>query len=141
MVGFPLHRLTYGPPIHSYGAFNTWVEWRHSLGVRKQVVDGEPGLHFDMLWSLGMLDTVQIMFWHSWVCIEKLVRRKVYGKHFGAQPFYRLVGENTATHPLLYEPEKVSTLSRYSLKQHRKVCSGVLGLKSTVRNPNGLEVA
>ena len=53
-----------------------------------------------------MLDTVQIMFWHSWVCIEKLVRRKVHGKHFGAPPFYRLVGENTATHPLLYRTRK-----------------------------------
>ena len=107
MVGcFSFYSVTYGPPLHSYGAFNTWVEWRHSLGVRKQVVDGEPGLYFHMLWSLGMFDAVQIVFLHSWVCVELLVCRKVHRKHFRAPPFYRLVGENTATHPLLYRTRK-----------------------------------
>ena len=46
-------------------------------------------------------------------CVEKLVRRKVHGKHFGAPPFYRLVGENTATHPFtLRKQKKCRALSR-----------------------------
>ena len=86
MVWFSLYRVTYGPTVHAYRTFYTWVERRHSLSVREQVINGIPRLYFDVLWSLGNFDAVKLVLLHVLACVELLVCGKVHGEHFGAPP-------------------------------------------------------
>ena len=92
---------------------------------------------------LRSLDARQSVLWNICAILEdELMRAKVGWEMLWVHAFDRFIGEYATTHACLfpYASDKI-LYARYSLKQQRKVWSGLLGLKSMARNPYGLLVA